>query len=79
MPSLDPNWQPLGLALNAPKDVKTLNENLFSSLENAREKIEAWRGHYNSVRPHQSLDYLTPSQFLLQSSFEKQVLLSHIT
>ena len=25
--------------------------------------IEAWRRHYNAVRPHQSLNYLTPIEF----------------
>lgn len=25
--------------------------------------IEAWRRHYNEVRPHSSLDYLTPIEF----------------
>ena len=25
--------------------------------------IEAWRKHYNAVRPHSSLDYLTPHEF----------------
>lgn len=26
--------------------------------------IEAWRRHYNAVRPHSSLDYLTPEAFM---------------
>lgn len=41
-----------------------LNTNWFLSLENAREKIEAWRREYNLWRPHSSLDNLTPSQYL---------------
>jgi putative transposase len=28
--------------------------------------IEAWRRHYNAVRPHSSLDYLTPHEFKQQ-------------
>ena len=36
--------------------------NWFVSLGNAR-MIEAWRVDYNSVRPHSSLDYLTPEEF----------------
>lgn len=28
--------------------------------------IEAWRRHYNCVRPHSSLDYLTPNEFKQQ-------------
>lgn len=41
-----------------------LNTNWFLSLEDAREKIEAWRQEYNLWRPHSSLDNLTPSQYL---------------
>jgi putative transposase len=37
-----------------------LNENWFVSLDDARQKIEAYRIDYNEVRPHSSLDDLTP-------------------
>jgi putative transposase len=40
-----------------------LNTNWFLSLEDAREKIEAWRRDYNEWRPHSSLDNLTPVQY----------------
>ena len=29
----------------------------------AKVVIEAWRRHYNQVRPHSSLGYLTPNEF----------------
>jgi putative transposase len=35
----------------------------FRTREEARVLIEAWRVHYNAVRPHSSLDYLTPDEF----------------
>jgi len=35
----------------------------FRSRREASVIIEAWRKHYNTVRPHQSLKYLTPSEF----------------
>ena len=41
-----------------------LNENWFLSLEDAREKIEEWRHHYNKERPHGSLDNLAPLEYL---------------
>lgn len=41
-----------------------LNENWFTSLEDAQEKIEAWRRDYNSKRPHSSLGNLTPEDFM---------------
>jgi len=40
-----------------------LNSHWFLSLEDAREKIEAWRDEYNDFRPHTSLENLTPIQF----------------
>ena len=41
-----------------------LNANWFLSLEDARDKIEAWRVDYNEYRPHSSLDYKTPDDFV---------------
>ena len=47
-----------------------LNVNWFLSLEDARDKIEAWRMDYNEYRPHSSLDYRTPSDFARSRLFE---------
>lgn len=41
-----------------------LNENWFTSLADAREKIETWRREYNTIRPHSSLNDLTPEEFV---------------
>jgi hypothetical protein len=41
-----------------------LNEHWFLSLEDAKEKVEAWRGHYNEQRPHSSLRYQSPMEYL---------------
>jgi putative transposase len=40
-----------------------LNANLFTSLSDARRKIETWRQDYNEQRPHSSLNYLPPAEF----------------
>ena len=40
-----------------------LNANWFTSLSDARRKIEAWRVDYNQERPHSSLGYLAPKEF----------------
>ena len=40
-----------------------LNTNWFLSLDDARSKIEAWRQHYNTSRPHTSLGFVPPSVF----------------
>ena len=43
-----------------------LNENRFLSLQQARQIIETWRKDYNEVRPHSSLNDLTPQEFARQ-------------
>lgn len=43
-----------------------LNDNYFLDLKEARDVIEAWRIEYNDVRPHESLDQLTPNEFMAQ-------------
>lgn len=42
-----------------------LNETLFSSLDEARAVLAAWRQDYNRVRPHSSLTNRTPEEFRL--------------
>lgn len=32
-----------------------LNENLFASIDDARQQIVVWKGHYNQCRPHSAL------------------------
>jgi putative transposase len=40
-----------------------LNQFWFTSLLEARERIEAWRIDYNQERRHSSLGYQTPEEF----------------
>jgi putative transposase len=40
-----------------------LNENIFFSIEHAREVVEEWREIYNDFRPHRSLKGKTPKEF----------------
>jgi putative transposase len=40
-----------------------LNQEWFRSRHEARVLIENWRRHYNEVRPHSSLQYMTPVEF----------------
>ena len=38
-----------------------LNGEIFHSLKEATVVIEQWRNHYNTIRPHSSLDYRPPA------------------
>ena len=40
-----------------------LNSHWFVDINDARRSIETWRVHYNTVRPHSSLGFLSPEQF----------------
>jgi len=46
-----------------------LNASWFTSLADARHRIELWRIDYNEARPHSSLGYLTPLEFRNGLSF----------
>ena len=50
-------------SFNARFRAECLNEHWFLNLEDAREKVEAWRRHYNEDRPHSSLGNRTPAEF----------------
>jgi putative transposase len=36
-------------------------------MEEAKERIEAWRTDYNESRPHQALQEATPAEFALRT------------
>lgn len=54
-----------------------LNETLFSSLTHARQKITEWKEDYNQERPHSSLANITPNEFAMKMTLDKQVARSH--
>lgn len=45
-----------------------LNQNWFTSLDDARSTIGHWRTHYNHVRPHRSLGKKPPAVFASQAA-----------
>lgn len=53
-------------SFNARLRDERFNANVFTSLADARRKIEAWRIDYNEQRPHGSLGDRTPSEVLRQ-------------
>lgn len=50
-------------AFNGRMRDECLNENLFSSLREARDIVEKWRHAYNNERPHSAIDWATPNEF----------------
>jgi putative transposase len=47
------------------------------SIAELNRELQAWERTYNTVRPHQSLGYLTPQEFLAQSSSQRRDLECH--
>jgi putative transposase len=58
-------------AFNGRLRDECLNVHQFTSIEDARAKIEAWRVDYNARRPHSSLGRLTPNEFVAQRQAER--------
>jgi len=50
-------------SFNARFRQECLNEHWFLTLDDSREKIEAWRQDYNEQRPHSSLGNMPPARF----------------
>ena len=48
-------------SLNSKLRDELLNAEIFTTLPEAQVLIEAWRRHYNAVRPHSSLGYQPPA------------------
>ena len=51
-------------SFNARLREECLNLNWFRSIEHARRVIEEWRVDYNETRPHSTLGFLTPKEFV---------------
>ena len=49
-----------------------LNDTLFWTLTEARSAITSWKEDYNHYRPHSALGNMTPAEFALKSTLEKQ-------
>ncbi len=49
-----------------------LNEHLFPGLAEARRIIAEWRTDYNTIRPHTSLDGLTPNEFAARPNWGQE-------
>jgi putative transposase len=57
-------WQnALGKSFNGKIRDECLSMEWFRNRTDAKIVIEAWRCHYNEIRPHSSLDDLTPAEF----------------
>ena len=49
-----------------------LNEQLFSSIKEARAKITNWKEDYNRERPHSSLENMTPHDFTMKTLLQSK-------
>ena len=50
-------------SLNGKFRNECLNQHWFKTVEQDEKEITKWREHYNNIRPHSALDYMTPVAF----------------
>ena len=53
-------------SLNGKFRNECLNQHWFRTLDEARYEIDLWREHYNKVRPHSALGYVSLEEFARQ-------------
>jgi putative transposase len=53
-------------SFNGKFRIEFLNEHRFTSVADVQRKLDTWLHFYNYERPHSSLDYLTPKEFVTQ-------------
>jgi putative transposase len=55
-------------SLNGKFRNECLNQHWFRTMDEARYEIDLWREHYNHVRPHSSLNYMSPVEYAKQAA-----------
>ncbi|HSG03265.1 MAG TPA: IS3 family transposase [Marinobacterium sp.] len=55
-------------SLNGKFRNECLNQHWFRTLDEAKYEIDQWREHYNTVRPHSALGYVSPEEFARQAA-----------
>jgi len=72
----NPTDNPYVESFNGKFRDECLSVNWFLSLEDAKQKMESWRWDYNHIRPHSSLNDLTPIEMinLLKEKSENLIL-----
>ena len=60
-------------SFNGSFRAECLNTHWFMSLDDAREKLEAWRVDYNEVRPHSAIGNNPPIMLMKSSGQEKRI------
>lgn len=74
-----PRQNGLGESFNGKFRDECLSVEWFRNRTDAKIVIEAWRRHYNEIRPHSSLDDLTPMEFkTLRSSTRPETVIIQV-
>jgi putative transposase len=50
-------------SLNGRFRLECLNQHWFRTIDEARQIIDDWRHHYNTERPHSTLNYMTRAAY----------------
>jgi putative transposase len=73
-----PTQNPFIESFNGRYRDEFLNENWFRTLNEAREAAVIWKKHYNEVRPHSSLNGLSPNEFTEWDIKKKELTLNYL-
>ena len=63
-----PNQNAFVESLNGKFRNECLNQHWFRTMDEAKYEIDLWREHYNCVRPHSSLNYMSPVEYARQAA-----------
>ncbi|KQU54596.1 integrase [Bosea sp. Leaf344] len=67
-----PTQNAFGESIDARFRDECLNDTPFSTLAEARSAVTSWKEDYNRNRPNSALGNITPAEFALKSTLEKQ-------
>lgn len=55
-----------------------LNQTIFFTINDAKEKIELWRKEYNEERPHSALQGMTPNEFANKEKIGREKIMANV-
>lgn len=55
-----------------------VNQTIFFTINDAKEKVELWRKEYNEERPHSALQGMTPNEFANKEKTSREKIMANV-